>query len=283
MKIASYLQGGTPAYGVVVDDGLITVSKTLGAKHPDLRAVLDAGALDEVKKAAEGKPADASLDGVAFLPLIPDPAKILCVGLNYEAHRIEAGRDKTQYPTIFVRFPTSQVGHNQPMIRPKISERYDYEGELAIVIGKHGRYLSEDDALSVVAGYTCFNDGSIRDWQRHTIQFTPGKNFPNSGACGPWMTTADEIPDPQDLVLETRLNGAVMQHTNTDDMTYSVREIISYCSTFTDLVPGDIIPTGTPSGVAMARTPPAWMKPGDVIEVDITKIGVLRNPIESEA
>lgn len=283
MKIASYLQGGIPAYGVVADDGLITVSKTLGAKHPDLRAVLDAGALDEVKKAAEGKPADASLDGVAFLPLIPDPAKILCVGLNYEAHRIEAGRDKTQYPTIFVRFPTSQVGHNQPMIRPKISERYDYEGELAIVIGKHGRYLSEDDALSVVAGYTCFNDGSIRDWQRHTIQFTPGKNFPNSGACGPWMTTADEIPDPQDLVLETRLNGAVMQHTNTDDMTYSVREIIRYCSTFTDLVPGDIIPTGTPSGVAMARTPPAWMKPGDVIEVDITKIGVLRNPIESEA
>ena len=236
-----------------------------------------------MKKAAEGKPADASLDGVAFLPLIPDPAKILCVGLNYEAHRIEAGRDKTQYPTIFVRFPTSQVGHNQPMIRPKISERYDYEGELAIVIGKHGRYLSDDDALSVVAGYTCFNDGSIRDWQRHTIQFTPGKNFPNSGACGPWMTTADEIPAPQDLVLETRLNGAVMQHTNTDDMTYSVREIIRYCSTFTDLVPGDIIPTGTPSGVAMARTPPAWMKPGDVIEVDITKIGVLRNPIESEA
>ena len=283
MKVASYLLEGKAAYGVVAGEGLVSVSKQLGAKYPSLRAVLEAGALDEVGAAAQGQSADIAIADAVFLPLIPDPAKILCVGLNYEAHRIEAGRDKTEYPTIFVRFPTSQVGHNQPMIRTKVSERYDYEGELAIVIGKHGRYLSQDDALSVVAGYTCFNDGSIRDWQRHTIQFTPGKNFPKSGACGPWMTTVDEIPDPQDLVLETRLNGEVVQHTNTDDMTYPVREIISYCSTFTDLVPGDIIPTGTPSGVGLARTPQLWMKPGDVVEVDISKIGVLRNPIEAEA
>ena len=283
MKIASYLLAGEPAYGVAKNGGLITVSHQLGKKHSSLRAVLEAGALEKIGAAADGQTADASIDEVEFLPVIPDPAKILCVGLNYEAHRIEAGRDKQQYPTIFVRFPTSQVGHEQPMIRPKISERYDYEGELAIVIGKRGRYLSEENALSIVAGYTCFNDGSVRDWQRHTIQFTPGKNFPNSGACGPWLTTTDEIPDPQDLVLETRLNGEVVQHTDTDDMTYSVREIISYCSTFTDLMPGDVIPTGTPSGVALARTPPLWMKPGDVIEVDISKIGVLRNPIEAEA
>ena len=282
MKIASYLQSGNPAFGVVSDDGLITVNKALGNKYSDLRAVLEADSLDEIRAAADGESVDAGFD-VEFLPPILDPGKILCVGLNYEAHRIEAGRDKTQYPTIFVRFPSSQVGHNQPMIRPKISERYDYEGELAIVIGRHGRYLSEDDALSIVAGYTCFNDGSVRDWQRHTIQFTPGKNFPRSGACGPWMATADEIPDPQQLVLETRLNGEVVQHTDTDDMTYSVRRIISYCSTFTDLMPGDVIATGTPSGVALARTPPLWMKPGDVIEVDISKIGVLRNPIEAEA
>jgi len=283
MKIASYLLGGRPAYGVVTDGGLITVSKGLGSKYASLRAVLEADALEEIRAAADGQAADAKVEDVQFLPVITDPTKILCVGLNYEAHRIEAGRDKTEFPTIFVRFPTSQVGHNQPMIRTKVSDRYDYEGELAIVIGKHGRYLSEDDALSIVAGYTCFNDGSIRDWQRHTIQFTPGKNFPNSGACGPWMTTADEIPDPQDLVLETRLNGEVVQHTNTDDMTYPVREIISYCSTFTDLMPGDVIPTGTPSGVGLARTPQLWMKPGDVVEVDISKIGILRNPIEAEA
>ncbi len=282
MKIASYLLDGRSAYGVVSGDGLITVSKGLGNKYENLRAVLEAGALDEVRAAADGQATDVNVDDVQFLPVIANPPKILCVGLNYEAHRIEAGRDKTEYPTIFVRFPTSQVGHNQPMIRTKVSDRYDYEGELAIVIGKQGRYLSEDDALSIVAGYTCFNDGSIRDWQRHTIQFTPGKNFPNSGACGPWMTTADEIPDPQDLVLETRLNGEVVQHTNTDDMTYPVREIINYCSTFTDLMPGDVIPTGTPSGVGMARTPQLWMKPGDVVEVDISKIGVLRNPIEAE-
>jgi 2-keto-4-pentenoate hydratase/2-oxohepta-3-ene-1,7-dioic acid hydratase in catechol pathway len=283
MKIASYLLGGRPAYGVVTDGGLITVSKGLGSKYASLRAVLEADALEEIRAAADGQAADAKVEDVQFLPVITDPTKILCVGLNYEAHRIEAGRDKTEFPTIFVRFPTSQVGHNQPMIRTKVSDQYDYEGELAIVIGKHGRYLSEDDALSIVAGYTCFNDGSIRDWQRHTIQFTPGKNFPNSGACGPWMTTADEIPDPQDLVLETRLNGEVVQHTNTDDMTYPVREIISYCSTFTDLMPGDVIPTGTPSGVGLARTPQLWMKPGDVVEVDISKIGILRNPIEAEA
>ena len=216
-----------------------------------------------------------------------EPINIFCIGRNYREHAEESGIAPPTIPVVFMK-PTSTLTHpGDPIRLPacQTDEEVDYECELAVIIGKTARDVSESEALEYVLGYTCGHDVSARHWQLQFGggQWIRGKGFDTFCPLGPTLVTSDEIPDPQDLVLETRLNGAVMQHTNTDDMTYSVREIISYCSTFTDLVPGDIIPTGTPSGVTMARTPPAWMKPGDVIEVDITKIGVLRNPIESEA
>ena len=183
---------------------------------------------------------------------------------------------------IFTRFADSQVAHLQPIIRPKASHKLDFEGELAVVIGKTARHVKAADALEYVAGYACYNDGSVRDWQKHTIQFVPGKNFPCTGGFGPWLVTCDEIGDPQDLELTTRLNGQVMQHTRTSDMIFDVRHLIEYCSTFTELAPGDVIVSGTTGGVGAFREPPVWMKPGDTVEVEISGIGILRNSIADE-
>lgn len=282
MKVLSYRHQGNDTYGVQVGDGVCDVGSRLGERYPDLGAVLAAGALDEVAKAADGQAADAGLDDITFLPVIGKPDKILMVGLNYRDHQEEAGRSATDHPSIFVRFHDSQVGHLQPMISPTVSENFDYEGELAVIIGKGGRHISEQDALGHVAGYSCYNDGSIRDYQRHTSQWSPGKNFVGTGGFGPWMVTADEIPDPQALTLITRLNGREMQHTTTDLMIFPVVELINYCSTFCNLVPGDVIVSGTPGGVGFARKPPVYMKAGDTIEIDISKVGVLGNPIVDE-
>ena len=282
MKVVSYSLGGTPAYGVVRGDGVVTVSHKLGKQYPSLGAILRAGALHRIATAAAGEAPDLKVKDLAFLPVVWDPEKVLLVGLNYEAHRIETGRDKTEHPSIFARFNSAQVGHNQPMLRPKVSERLDFEGELALVIGRRGRYIPRAEALDYVAGYSCYNDGSVRDWQRHTTQFTPGKNFPKTGGFGPFLVTPDEVGDVQKLNLETRLNGQVVQQTNTSDMTYTVAHCIEYISSFTELVPGDVISTGTPSGVGAARKPPLWMKAGDVVEVEIEKVGLLRNPIADE-
>ena len=282
MKVASYLSGGRPAYGVVRGDGLVTVSNKLSQKYPTLCAVLKAGALHALATAAAGEAADTKIKDVTFLPVVWDPDKILLVGLNYEAHRIETGRDKTEHPSIFTRFTSAQVGHNQPIVRPKVSERLDFEGELALVIGRTGRYIPRANALDYVAGYACYNDGSVRDWQRHTTQFTPGKNFPKTGGFGPYLVTPEEVGDVQNLELETRLNGKVVQKTNTGDMTYTVAHCIEYISGFTELMPGDVISTGTPSGVGAARKPPLWMKAGDTVEVEISKVGLLSNPSADE-
>jgi len=279
MKVLSYRWQGKDSYGVVAGDGVVDIGKRLGAKYRDLKAVLAAGALDELRRAAEGQKADAPLGGISFLPVIANPDKLLMVGLNYKAHREEAGRPETEKPTIFARYADSQIGHGQPIVRPKESDKLDYEGEMAVIIGKAGRRISKAQALSHVAGYSCYNDGSVRDFQRHTSQWHPGKNFVATGPFGPWMATADEIPDPQALTLETRLNGEVMQHTTTDLMIFPVVDLIAYCSTFCNLVPGDVIVSGTPGGVGYARKPPVFMKPGDTVEIEISKIGVLRNGI----
>lgn len=279
MKLLSYRLNGQDSYGVVAGDGVIDLGRRLGTKYRDLKAALRAGALDELHRAAQGQQADASLDSIEFLPVIPDPDKLLMVGLNYKAHREEAGRTETDNPSIFARYADSQVGHGQPMIRPKESDKLDYEGELAVIIGKAGRRIARADALGHVAGYSCYNDGSVRDFQRHTTQWHPGKNFVGTGAFGPWMVTADEIPDPQALALETRLNGQVMQQTTTDLMIFPVVDLIAYCSTFCNLLPGDVIVSGTPGGVGYARKPPVFMKRGDTVEIEIAKIGVLRNGI----
>ena len=282
MKLTSFARGGAPSWGAVVDGGIVDLGKAMGGKYPTLRSAIEGNALKEAAAAAYGASPDASLDEVTLLPVIPDPDKILCVGLNYKSHIEETGRSDSDYPTIFTRFTNTQVGHGQPMIRPKDSDNYDYEGELALIIGTGGRHISEADALKHIAGYSCYNDGSIRDWQRHTSQFTPGKNFPGTGGFGPWMVTADEIPDPASMHLVTRLNGEVMQDATTDLLVFTVPVLIHYISTFTELVPGDVIVTGTPGGVGFKRNPPVFMKDGDTVEIEIDKIGILSNPIADE-
>jgi 2-keto-4-pentenoate hydratase/2-oxohepta-3-ene-1,7-dioic acid hydratase in catechol pathway len=282
VKLISYKLRDRASYGIVTDQGVIDAARHLGERYPTLRAALAGDALSELKKLAGSGEVNHKLADVTLLPVIPDPEKILCVGINYAAHVKETGREMPTKVMIFTRFANTQVGHNQPMLKPKVSDRYDFEGELAVVIGKRGRYIEEKDALSYVAGYSCYNDGSIRDWQRHTTQFTPGKNFPGTGAFGPWLVTADEIPDPSKLTLTTRLNGQVMQQSGTDDLIFSVPHCIAYCSSFTYLEPGDVIITGTPGGVGNYREPPIYMKAGDKIEVDITRIGTLVNPIADE-
>jgi 2-keto-4-pentenoate hydratase/2-oxohepta-3-ene-1,7-dioic acid hydratase in catechol pathway len=197
-------------------------------------------------------------------------------------HIREMGRERPEYPVIFVRFADSLVGHEQPLIRPRVSEHYDYEGELAVVVGTRARHVSRANALEHVAGYSCFNDGSVRDYQRHGLQWTPGKNFHRSGSFGPWLVTADEQPDPRQLRLRTLLNGEVVQNESVAELCFDVPQLIEYCSTWTQLEPGDVIVTGTPGGVGAGRTPPLWMKAGDSVEVEISGLGTLRNRVHDE-
>ena len=279
MKLASYRLGGEDTFGAVVGDGVVTLGGR-NARHPTLRAALAAGALGELKSAIAGKTPDHKLGAVTFLPAIPDPEKILCVGINYRDHAAETGRDTLSNPQMFLRLANTLVGHNGEMIRPKVSTHFDFEGELAAVIGKPGRHITEADALGHVAGYTCFVDGSVRDYQKHAV--TSGKNFIGTGPLGPWLVTADEIPDPAKLTLMTRLNGQEMQRSGTDMLIYSVARIISYVSAFTPLAPGDVIATGTPAGVGHRRNPPVWMKAGDTLEVEISGIGTLVSRIVDE-
>jgi 2-keto-4-pentenoate hydratase/2-oxohepta-3-ene-1,7-dioic acid hydratase in catechol pathway len=275
MKLMSFSANGHTGWGVI--DGADVVD--LSSRAPSLRAAL-AGGTDFTL--AEGLPRHR-LSDVTTLPPIPDPDKIICVGLNYLSHILEGGRDVPKQPTIFTRFANSQVGHNQAIIRPRASNTLDFEGELAVVIGKRGRHVTEADALAHVAGYSCYNDGSVREWQRHTSQFTPGKNFPSTGGFGPYLVTPDEAGDIFNASLVCRLNGEVMQSATLDDLVFSIPALIAYCSTFTILEPGDVIITGTTGGVGAYRTPPVWMKPGDVVEVEISGVGTLRNTVVQES
>lgn len=281
MKLVSYKSGENESYGSVKDGGIVDLGARLGAAYPDLASMLDSqlGRAQEIVATASP---DVSIDDVMFLPVIPRPSKILMAAVNYLDHLEEAKNDHTENPVLFIRLADSQLGHLQPIVRPTVSERLDYEGELAIVIGKNGRHISRDDAMSYVAGYSCYHDGSVRDWQHHTKQFTPGKNFASTGAFGPWLVTADEIKDPFDLDLVTRLNGQEMQRTNTSLMIHSMQKLISYISTFTPLRPGDVIVTGTCGGVGNARNPKIFLKPGDTVEVEISEVGTLINPVIDE-
>lgn len=282
MKLASYRASGVAGYGIVTAQGVVDLTRRLGTKYPDLRALLAAGALPEAQQASAGAVPDYQITDLHLLPVIPNPDKIICVGLNYEEHRVESGRDKTDNPVLFVRFGNSQIGANQPMLRPRESTHFDYEAEIAVIIGKGGRRISEQDSWSHIAGYSCYNDGSIRDWQRHTSQFTAGKNFPGTGAFGPWMVTADEIPPDTVMTLTGRLNGQEVQRATSEQMIFKIPALIRYISVFTELFPGDVIVSGTPGGVGAKRTPPLWMKPGDTVEIEIDKVGVLRNTIAED-
>ena len=278
MKLASFSTAQGASYGAVTTKGIVDLRRRLGSRYPDLKAVLVDGALAKIQPHLSEAP-DYPSSGVAWLPVIPNPDKIVCVGLNYQEHVVETGRDNTEQPAIFLRLPESQVGHKQPILRPRESKNLDYEAEIAVIVGKGGRRISQAEAWEHIAGYSCYNDGSVRDWQRHTIQWTAGKNFARTGGFGPWMVTADEIPPGTTMTLSCRLNGERMQHATTEQMIFKIPKIIEYVSTWTTLAPGDVLVTGTPGGVGARRNPPVWMKPGDKVEIEIDKVGVLENTI----
>jgi 2-keto-4-pentenoate hydratase/2-oxohepta-3-ene-1,7-dioic acid hydratase in catechol pathway len=279
MKLASFLADGKGCFGVVTGDGVVTLNQRL-SRYADLSAALAGSALAEIRRAIDGAKPDHKLAEIKWLPPIPNPEKILCAGINYRSHAAETGRELPKQPSMFIRLTNTLVGHEGELIRPSVSEQFDFEGELALVIGRGGRHIPVERALEHVAGYTCFVDGSVRDYQKFSV--TSGKNFPGTGPVGPWIVTTDEIPDPTRLTLTTRLNGKEVQRSGTDLLIYSVAQIVAFCSDFTPLAPGDVIATGTPEGVGHRRTPPLWMKPGDVLEVEITGIGTLRSRVADE-
>jgi 2-keto-4-pentenoate hydratase/2-oxohepta-3-ene-1,7-dioic acid hydratase in catechol pathway len=278
MKLLSFAADGKEWFGAVSGDGIVTLNDKIGQRN--LRAALAAGAMEAMQQAAKGATPDRKLADIKFLPVITNPNKILCAGVNYRAHAAEVGRELPKQPSMFVRFTDTLIGHGSEMIRPNVSDNFDFEGELTLVIGKGGRHIKAEHALDHVAGYTCFVDGSVRDYQKFSV--TSGKNFPGTGPLGPWLVTTDEIPDPSKLTLTTRLNGQQVQHANTDQLIYSIPQIIAFCSDFTTLSPGDVIATGTPEGVGHSRKPPLWMKPGDTLEVEISGIGTLLTRIVNE-
>jgi 2-keto-4-pentenoate hydratase/2-oxohepta-3-ene-1,7-dioic acid hydratase in catechol pathway len=267
---------GQASFGHIVGDTVIDLRPADGSL-PDLKAAIAADALGAL---VEGD--RHALGDVTLLPVIPNPDKIFCVGLNYATHVAETGREQKEFPAIFTRWADTLIADGAPMVRPPESVRFDYEGELAIVIGKGGRRISKEDAASHIAGYSIFNDGSLRDWQRHNIQFTPGKNFPGTGGFGPALVTPEEIEDLGSQRVQTRLNGELVQDQPISDMIWDIATVIEYCSGFTTLMPGDVIATGTPGGVGDKRTPPLYMKAGDVVEVSIEVIGTLRNDVVDE-
>lgn len=275
MKLASFIYQGKRSYGIVQADGVVDLGRRLGDRYGDLKALLQLNGLAEAAR-YQSEACDIALAEIAFLPVIEHPEKILCVGMNYAAKRQEFDQHNPA-PTLFVRFADSQTGHNAPLLKPRYSHEFDYEGELAVIIGQGGENIRREDALRHVAGYSCYMDGSARDWQHSW--FTAGKNWRQTGAFGPWMTTADEIPDPHRLAIRTWLNGRMVQEDNTRSMIHKVAELIEYISTFTRLSPGDVIITGSPGGVGKKRNPPLFMQAGDRIEVEIENIGHLSNVI----
>lgn len=278
MKIATYTNRGTPSYGVVTASGIVDLGKRIGSKYPSLLALLQKGTLDEARHAAEGQKADFAESDIQYLPLIPDRINIYCTGLNYRDHIAETNSEAPKFPRLFMKLDESLVGANVPMIRPKASVEYDFEAELMVVMGKEARYVAKAQAMNYVAGYTLFNDGSIRDFQRRTTD--QGKNFYRSSSVGPYLVTRDEIPPDSEMKLYARLNGKVEQQANITDMIFPVPVLIEYFSSITRLRPGDMIATGTCGRVSYSDK--QFMKGGDTIEIEITGLGKLVNPIVDE-
>ncbi len=284
MSFVSFEIAGQQTYGIWKDEShWVQVPETFQSQYPDLKSVIAAHQLDEMESVTRQSGKIVTSSEANLLPVIPNPSKIFCVGLNYKTHVAETKRTDSEYPAIFTRFVDSLSAHNAPLPHPNETKRFDFEGELAVIIGQGGRNINQAQAFEHIAGYACFNDGTARDWQRHTHQWIPGKNFPLTGPLGPFMATRKEIPDVNQLTLETRLNGEVMQHASIADLIYTLPVIIEYISGFTNLNPGDVIATGTPGGVGDRREPPLYMKVGDVIEVEITGLGTLRNVVSAAA
>ncbi len=286
MRLVAFNQGGAGRIGVVQGEAVVDLSLAAPALPRDLLGLIRADALRTAGDAARNAPAAAHLplDKLRFLPPVENAGKIICLGLNYVDHAAEGGHAKPEYPSLFMRSSTSLVGHREAMLRPAASHQLDYEAELVAIIGRTvPRHTAAKDALRHVAGYSCFNDGSVRDFQRKTSQWTIGKNFDRTGGFGPWFVTADELPPgAAGLGIQSRLNGTVMQNANTSDMIFPVAETIALLSECLTLETGDLLVMGTPAGVGYARKPPVWMKDGDTIEIAIEGIGVLSNPIKDE-
>jgi len=288
MKLVSFEQAGKIHYGAVKNGRVIDLSARLGGQYPDIISFIAHDGKHVAQSIVAESNGDFDYDQLNLLSVIPNPGKILCVGLNYHDHVTEANnaignRKAPDRAMIFARWPESLTGHRKPILRPKVSQMLDWEAELLVVIGKPtGRYVPKNKVLDYIFGYACFNEACLRDYQRHSSQINPGKNFEKTGASGPWMVTADEITDPMNLNIEMRLNGVVMQKANTSQMIHSIEATIEYITEWMPLQPGDVIATGTMGGVGFARTPPIFMKPGDIAEIEIEKIGILRNHIEDE-
>ncbi|MBB5696205.1 fumarylacetoacetate hydrolase family protein [Muricoccus pecuniae] len=287
MRLIAFEQEGRPALGARLGDDVVALADAVPGLPADPLAAFAALNLPEgageLATKLEGAPR-RPMAGLTLLPPIPRPGKIICIGLNYVEHAKEGNNPIPDYPAVFMRGPTSLAAHKQALVRPKVSDKFDYEAELVIVIGKRARHLTEENALSHVAGYTCMNEGSVRDYQRKGAQWTMGKNFERTGGIGPEIVTPDELPQgPNALRITSRVNGQVMQDSNTADMIFSVPRILAILSEVMTLEPGDVIATGTPSGVGYPRKPPVFMKPGDTVEIEIEGIGILSNTIEDEA
>ncbi len=281
MKLLSFLREGRASWGGVVDEGLVDVGARYADQFPDLKSFIAAGMPDDVL--SDLGPAEISFSEIALAPVIPNPDKIVLAAINYWEDDSDPSKAPA-YPVLFLRLPSSQIGHGAPLIQPRSSEKLDFEGELAVIIGAGGRHIAADQAMDHVAGYACYNDASVRDWQKHSHQFTPGKNFVGTGAFGPWMVQANDVaPDGEGVTLITRVNGVEKQRTTTGRMIFDIPYLISYISTFAPLEPGDVIVTGTCTGFGMTRDPKEFLSPGDVVEVEIEGIGVLSNTVEAEA
>jgi len=282
MRFVSFAAEGRISFGLAHSGGVFDLGRRLGAVIPDLKTYLEAKALGLAGTLPTPTVIDYAQGEFEYRPPIAHPDKVLCVGVNYVEHRTETGRPEIPYPTIFTRFADTLIGHGEPIRLPSLSTSLDYEGELAVVIGKAGHRVPKDKAMELVAGFACFNDASVRDWQRHASQFTPGKNFLDTGGFGPELVTPDEVSGLDARAIETKLNGQVVQSAKLGDMIFGIPAIIEYVTGFTQLLPGDVIATGTPGGVGERRKPPLWMKAGDSVEVAIEGVGKLVNPIEPE-
>lgn len=281
MRLISFRSNAGNRFGCLRDDGIIDLTHRISGAAT-LRELLAANGLNKARALCADAPPDIAIQDCTLLPVIPDPAKIICLGLNYRSHAEEVGKPLPAHPVVFHRHAQTLLAHEAPLLRPMVSDKFDYEGELAVVLGKRGGHIPVERAMDHVAGYCCFNEASVRDWQKHSHLYGMGKNFRSTGAIGPWMVTADEIADPTQLELRTRLNGQEVQRARISDLIFSIPELISYVSQAIDWLPGDILVTGTPSGVGLFREPPLFLKAGDRVEVEISQIGILSNPVYDE-
>jgi 5-carboxymethyl-2-hydroxymuconate isomerase len=281
MRIASYVHAGRESFGLALADGFFDLGSRLGGA--DVVSALCGAAHDEARRLAREAREEIAFADARFLQPIPRPGKIVCVGINYASRPGEHEVSRPKYPSLFMRTPFGQSAHGEPLMRPPESEQFDYEGEIAIIVGKRGRRVRKQDGMSYIAGYSCFNEGSVRDWMKHGVyNVTAGKNFERSGAFGPWISTPDEIANPHAMRITTRVNGEVRQDDTTANMIFPFEELIAYVSTYTTIEPGDVIVTGTPVGAGVRFDPPKWLKAGDVVEIEVQGVGVLRNVVVDE-